>query len=213
MDRAPMPSTWARWSTPAPRRRFWSARRVVVVRDAGRLAAADAARLVDVPGGPAGHRPHWCWWPAGGRVPQALSKLATSVGGLVDTKVGIGRARSQWLADHLQRRTGAAGRRRHRPALGDHLGEDMGRLEGLLDTLAAAYGPGATVQSTSSSRSWATPVRLAPWDLTDAIDAGDIPRALDALRRLLGRDSHPLRVMAVAPRPLPADAAARRRPA
>jgi DNA polymerase-3 subunit delta len=131
----------------------------------------------------------------GGTVPQALSKLATSVGGLVDTTVGIGRARSQWLADHLRdgpvRLDAAAAAR-----LGNHLGGDMGRLSGLLDTLAAAYGPGASVHVDELEPFLGEVGSAAPWDLTDAIDGGDIPGALDALHRLLGAGSHPLQVMA-----------------
>ncbi len=39
---------------------------------------------------------------------------------------------------------------------------------------------------------------LAPWDLTDAIDAGETARSLSALHRMLAAgDSHPLVVMSV----------------
>jgi DNA polymerase-3 subunit delta len=121
----------------------------------------------------------------------------TASGRVVDTAVGTGRARSQWLADHLKggpvRLDGPA-----TAVLSDHLGEDMGRLQGLLDTLAAAYGPGATVSVDDLEPFLGTAGTLAPWDLTDAIDAGKTAKALGVLRRMLdGPDAHPLRVMSV----------------
>ena len=53
----------------------------------------------------------------GGTVPQALTKAAGSVGEVVDTTVGRGRARSQWLTDHLKGGPGAPRRAGHRPAV------------------------------------------------------------------------------------------------
>ena len=74
----------------------------------------------------------------------------------------------------------------------------MGRLEGLLDTLASAYGAGATVAVDDLEPFLGEAGSLAPWDLTDAIDAGDTAKALHVLHRMLGAgDSHPLVVMAL----------------
>jgi DNA polymerase-3 subunit delta len=73
----------------------------------------------------------------------------------------------------------------------------MGRLEGLLDTLASAYGDGATVSSDDLEPFLGSAGTLAPWDLTDAIDSGDSARALDVLHRLLAGDSHPLVAMSM----------------
>src|ERR1019366_7025886 len=118
-------------------------RRVVVVREAGQLSAGDAKRLVAYLGDPL-ETTALVLVGGSGAVPPALTKAVGAVGEVVDTSVGTGRARSQWLADHLRggpvRLDGAA-----TALLSEHLGEDMGRLEGLLDTLSSAYGPGATV--------------------------------------------------------------------
>ena len=74
----------------------------------------------------------------------------------------------------------------------------MGRLEGLLDTLASAYGEGSTVSVDDLEPFLGTAGALAPWDLTDAIDAGKTAKALGVLHRMLdGPDAHPLRVMSV----------------
>lgn len=101
------------------------------------------------------------------------------------------------MADHL--RSGPVRLdRASTTLLSEHLGEDMGRLEGLLDTLAAAYGPGASVTVDDLEPFLGSAGSLAPWDLTDAIDAGKPARALGVLRRMLASpDSHPLRVLSV----------------
>jgi DNA polymerase-3 subunit delta len=175
---------------------FITDRRAVVVRDAGRLVAADAGRLAPCLEDPlpgvvlvlvAG----------GGTIPAALVKVVDRVGRVVDTAVGTGRARTQWLVERLH---DAPVRLDARAAtrLGDHLGGDLSRVHGLLDTLAAAYGPGAAIDTAQLEPFLGEAGRVAPWDLTDAIDAGDTPGALVALGRLIGPGgSHPLVVLSI----------------
>jgi len=175
---------------------FITDRRVVVVRDAGRLVAADAGRLAPciddpLPGVIA------VLVAGGGTIPAALIKAVERVGRVVDTAVGTGRARTQWLVDRLH---DAPVRLDARAAtlLGDHLGGDLSRVQGLLDTLAAAYGPGAAIDPDRLQPFLGEAGRVAPWDLTDAIDAGDTAAALLALGRLLGAGgSHPLVVLSI----------------
>jgi DNA polymerase-3 subunit delta len=64
--------------------------------------------------------------------------------------------------------------------------------------LASAYGTGATVSADDLEPFLGAAGGLAPWDLTDAIDAGDTAKALSVLHRMVMRpDSHPLVVMSV----------------
>jgi DNA polymerase-3 subunit delta len=175
---------------------FITDRRVVVVRDAGRLVAGDTGRLLPclenpIPG------VVLVLVAGGGTVPAALIKAVDRVGNVVDTAVGTGRARTQWLVDRLH---DAPVRLDARAAtrLGDHLGGDLSRLQGLLDTLAAAYGPGAAIDTDQLEPFLGEAGRVAPWDLSDAIDAGDTGSALVALGRLLGPGgSHPLVVLSI----------------
>ncbi len=169
-------------------------RRVVVVREAGQLNAADAKRLVTYLADPL-PTTSLVLVGGGGTVPQSLAKAVGTSGEVVDTSVGTGRARTQWLSDHLAggpvRLNGAA-----TALLAGHLGGDMGRLAGLLDTLAAAYGAGATVSADDLEPFLGEAGSLAPWDLTDAIDAGETAKALGVLHRMLvAGDTHPLVVM------------------
>jgi len=107
---------------------------------------------------------------------------------------GQAKARSGWLADRLK----AAPVQLDRQAaarLGQHLGEDLGRLPGILEVLAAAHGEGAKISSADLDPVLGEEGGGAPWDLTDAIDQGDADGALHHLHRLLhGR--HPFVVLA-----------------
>ena len=172
-------------------------RRVVVVREAGQIGAADAKRIVAYLADPL-DTTALVLVAGGGTLPPTLSKAVGASGDVVDTSVGTsGKARSQWLSDHLRgapvRLDGPAQAR-----LGEHLGSDMGRLAGLLDTLAAAYGRGSTVTASDLEPFLGEAGALAPWDLTDAIDAGRTAPALGVLHRMLSAgESHPLVILAL----------------
>jgi DNA polymerase-3 subunit delta len=174
---------------------FLTDRRIVVVRDAGRLGAADGARLVaclddPLPG------VAMVLAAGAGTVPAALVKAVERRGTVIDTAVGTGRARTQWLTEHLHqgpvKLDARAGAR-----LGEHLGGDVSRLRGMLEALASAYGEGASIDVDRLEPFLGEAGTVAPWDLSDAIDAGDTAVALDALHRLFGPGGyHSLQVMA-----------------
>lgn len=179
-------------STPA----FLVDLRVIVVREAGQMDAEAGKRLVAYLADPLPSTA-LVLVSGGGTIPAALVKAVGSSGEVVDTAVGYNKARTQWLADHLKqgpvRLDGEAQAR-----LSQHLGSDMGRVAGLLDTLAAAYGQGATVSVAELEPFLGEAGSLAPWDLTDAIDGGRVPVALDVLHRMLtAGESHPLAILTV----------------
>jgi DNA polymerase-3 subunit delta len=174
---------------------FLVERRVVVLRDAGQLSAADGKRLVTYLDDPLSTTA-LVLMGGGGTIPTTLTKQVGAVGEVVDTAVGRGRARSQWLDAHLKdapvKLDGQATAR-----LADHLGTDMGRLSGLLASLASAYGQGAAVSVDDLVPFLGEAGSVMPWDLTDALDAGDTAKAIGVLHRMLGASgSHPLVVMA-----------------
>jgi DNA polymerase III subunit delta len=171
-------------------------RRIVVVRDAGRLSASDATSLVAV----MGDLPQsiiLVLVAGGGTLPTAVSRAAAASGVVMDTSVGSGRDRSRWLADRLRDapvRFDAAARGR----LDEHLGEDLGRLAGLIESVVAAYGERASVSVAELEPFLGTAGAIPPWELTDAIDGGSIPDALRALGRMLGAGNrHPTEVLGV----------------
>jgi DNA polymerase III subunit delta len=174
---------------------FLTDRRVVVVREAGRISSAESGRIVAALADPV---PGVVLVVAagGGTIATALANAITKSGRVVDTKVGTGRARSQWLTGRLKDApvkldAEAASR------LGEHLGEDLGRLDGLLDSLASAYGESARISFEDLEPFLGSAGGVAPWDLTDALDAGDSAGSLRALERLSMRSgSAPLVVLA-----------------
>ena len=176
---------------------FLSDRRVVVVRDAGRFPPDQLQAL-------AGYLEH----------PLPTSRLVVAGGGgqlpakfvnafkqsrvaeVVPTDVGSREAHG-WLASRL----GRAAVRLDREAtalLEEHLGEDLSRLGALLGVLEAAYGEGAHVGRDELEPYLGQPGSVPPWDLTDAIDKGDAPAALELLHRLSDAGGrHPLVVLAI----------------
>jgi DNA polymerase-3 subunit delta len=119
-------------------------------------------------------------------VPAALERAVRAAGEVLDTSVGSGsRARASWLDAHLKH----APVRLNAPAralLDDNLGEDLSRLPGLLASLAAAWGEGATVTPEELEPFLGEAGALKPWDLTDALDAGNGDKAVAVLHRMLG---------------------------
>ena len=169
--------------------------RVVVVRDAGRISSSDAGRIASTLADPV---PGVVLVVAtgGGTLATALSSAISKCGEVIDTKVGTGRARTQWLTNRLKDSpvkldSRAAAR------LGEHIGDDLGRIDGLLDSLASAYGESSTISLEDLEPFLGSAGGAAPWDLTDALDAGDSAGSLRALERLSVRSgSAPLVVLA-----------------
>ena len=81
----------------------------------------------------------------------------------------------------------------------ERLGEDMGRLDGVVATLVATYGSAARPLGPDEVEPFlGEGGGVPPWDLTDAIDAGRTPEALGLLGRMMGAGGrHPLQVMAI----------------
>jgi DNA polymerase-3 subunit delta len=174
---------------------FLGDRRVVVARGIGRFRAEELGPLLG-----------WLEDPlpttslvvvaGGGTVSQKLVNAVKKVGTVVDASPGTGKSRTSWLVSKMKegpvRIDAAAGN-----LLSEHLGEDVSRLAGLLDALAAAYGEGAAVGVAEVEPFLGEAGATAPWDLTDAVDRGDTQAALGHLHRMMrAGERHPLVVMA-----------------
>lgn len=186
---------------------FLTERRVVVVRHAGVFSTKDAvAPLVAYLADPLPSTSLVLVWEKDPRpqrqqklpnVPKSLTDAVTAAGGVVvDTAPGSGKAQAGWIDEHL-----AASSVRLDPGarrlIADHIGSEPGRLPGLLATLEGAFGEGASVGREDVAPYLGEAGDVAPWDLTDAVDAGDVPRSLEVLNRMLvGGGRHPLQVMA-----------------
>ncbi len=173
---------------------FLADRRVVIVRDVGRFGAEEVAPLVAYLADPL---PSTALVLAAGagRVATRLAAAVKAAGHVVSTEVSPRNAQG-WVRQRVQR----SGLRLDADAsalVAAHLGEEMGRLPVLLDVLTAAYGEQAQLGPADVEPYLGQAGGVAPWDLTDAIDAGENEAALIALHRLLeGGERHPLVVLA-----------------
>src|ERR671910_313071 len=77
------------------------------------------------------------------------------------------------------------------------LGEDAQKLVGVIETLVGSFGVGARLGAADLEPFLGESGGVPPWELTDALDRGDITTALDKLHRMVGGGGpHPLQVMA-----------------
>lgn len=129
-----------------------------------------------------------------GAVPKRLADGLKAGGGSV-VETSPGRNAKAWVGEHLDQ-SGLKFDSAARELLASHLGEDVGRLRGLIETLTSTFGPGAKLTADDISPYLGDEGALAPWALTDAIDKGDIPSALDRLHRMMGAgERHALQIM------------------
>lgn len=158
-------------------------RRVVVLRDAGRLLTADVPRLVQVVEDPL-PTTVLVLVAGGGTIPAPLTKAVSASGQVIDVSTGRPADRKAWLAEHLR---GAPVKLDPKAAqlLGEHVGEDLGRVEGMLGALASAYGEGATITSEELGPYLGGAGMVPRYELTDAIDKGEVAVALRVLHRML----------------------------
>ena len=175
---------------------FLTDRRVVVGRDVEMFTRAEqVAPLVAYLDDPLPTTSLVLVW-AGGRIPKSLvDAIKRSGGEQLDTSPG--RKIAPWVDDQVA----AAGLKLDKGAtarLVEWLGDDPQRLVGVLATLKGTYGEGGAKLSGADIEPFlGEGGGVPPWELTDAIDKGDIPVALDRLHRMMaGGSRHPLQIMA-----------------
>jgi DNA polymerase-3 subunit delta len=176
---------------------FLAERRVVVARGIGRFSADETALVTAYLTDPS-PTTELVLVGGGGRIPKALSDAIAAAGGSTTATSAPTRAndRQTWIAGRAEQ----AGVRLEMSAcrhLAAWLGEDLGRLDGILATLVSTYGSGVRLDIDDVEPFLGAAGGVPPWEFTDAIDAADTPGALRLLQRLLGSgDRHPLQVMA-----------------
>lgn len=175
---------------------FLTERRVVVVRDVNSYSSDALTPLVQYLADPL-PTTSLVLVTAGGRIAPKLADAVKKIGHVIETSVPAQkRGRTGWLTDRLKDAP-----IKLEPAavalVDEHLGDDLGRLPNILDTLQAAYGSGARITVDDIRPFLGEAGSVPPWELTDAIDAGDTARAVEALTRIMeGGDRHPLQIMA-----------------
>ncbi|HEX3425869.1 MAG TPA: DNA polymerase III subunit delta [Acidimicrobiales bacterium] len=173
---------------------FLADRRVVVLRDAGRFTTEELAPLLGYLEAPMATTA-LVVGAGGGTLSTKLVAAVKKVGRVVAT--GAGRDSRAWVDSQLKQaplRVDAAAR----AALAEHLGQDLGRLPSMIDTLVAAHGEGVSIGLDDLTPYLGEAGGVAPWDMTDAIDQGDAETALRALHRLLeAGERHPMVILPI----------------
>ncbi|MCU1345554.1 MAG: holA [Acidimicrobiia bacterium] len=176
---------------------FLTDSRIVVAREIGRFNTEQAAGLVAYVADPL-PTTDLILTATSGRIPKALLDAVKKNGG---QQIGTDpptktRDRDGWFTEQFA----AAGLRLDsaaRTLVVEQLGEDVGRLAILLETLAASYGDGAQITADQVQPFLGEGGGVPPWELTDAIDRGDTAVALERLHRMIhGGERHPLQLMA-----------------
>jgi DNA polymerase III subunit delta len=177
---------------------FLTEYRVVVARGVGRFNTDEVVPLVGYLADPLSST-ELVLVAGGGRLAKSLVDAAKASGSIVvDTALPRGgRDRSGWVdqqfaAVSLRLDSGALA------SVSAWMGEDAGRLQGLVDTLVSAYGTSHKLHAVDIQPFLGDAGGVPPWDLTDAIDRGDTTAALTLLHRMMGSgERHPLQVMAI----------------
>ena len=171
--------------------------RVVIARDIGRFNTDEVAPLVAYLSDPLDST-ELVLVAGGGRVAKLLSDALKGGATVVDTSPPTkARDRAAWIEQQFAaadlRIDGAA-----LQSIGAWMGEDAGRLQGVIDTLVSTYGTAHKLKVDDIAPFLGEAGGVPPWDLTDAIDRGDTTVSLSLLHRMMGSgERHPLQVMAI----------------
>jgi DNA polymerase-3 subunit delta len=177
---------------------FMTSRRVVVVRDIGAAVADQASLLADYVAQPL-DGVFLVLVYGGGRVVAALDKALKAAGVPVH---GPSSEKTDDVLTHSLHEAELKLSADARQAVVAHLGDDAGRVPELVALLESTFGAGSSLDRDDVAPYLGESGTVAPYVLTNAIDAGDSATALDTLQRLLRatsarnpRPQHPLQVM------------------
>jgi DNA polymerase III delta subunit len=135
-------------------------------------------------------------WGSGAVTPRLVTAIKKAGGIIIDPSPPSGaKDRREWWNDHIAAHEVNLDAKAA-SLVAEWLGEDVARWPRLADALKAAYGP---TRITPELLEPFLGVRgdVKPWDLTDAIDAGDAPRAIVVVRRMMDAgERHPLQILA-----------------
>jgi len=119
------------------------------------------------------------------KVPAALKESVELAGGLVlDTRPPKGKGAAGWLRDQIS----ASSLKFDRGAMSaveELLGQDRTGILGILRTLEGTLGAGAAVSESDIATYGGRQGSVAPWDLDDAIDKGDVAEAIALAHRII----------------------------
>jgi DNA polymerase-3 subunit delta len=179
---------------------FMTAVRVVVLRDVGHLLAGDVAPLVAYLADPL-DTTELVFVAGGGTTPDALAKAWKAAKA---KEHGAARTKGEDVLDAALADAGISLTPDAVRLLVDRVGGEAGRIPAIVEVLAAAYEPGARLSGEEVAPYLGEAGGVPPYELTNAIEAGDVAGALEVLHRVLTatgprqpKPMHPLQVLAM----------------
>jgi DNA polymerase-3 subunit delta len=175
---------------------FMTERRIVVVREIGGLRASDVPVLLAYLEDPLATT-ELVLVAGGGKTPDAVERQVRSRGAVTGpaTERAPDVLAGELAAADLELTPAAV------EAVLGHVGQDAGLLPGLVVTLAGGPGAGAHLDVSDVEPYLGEAGSIPTWDLTNAIERGDVAGAVAAARRLLvvssprqPRPMHPLQL-------------------
>jgi DNA polymerase-3 subunit delta len=177
---------------------FMTECRVVVVREIGNLTSEQGKWLAEWMSDPL-DGVHLLLVTGGTRIPAALAKAAKANANVVGSTGEQTAAVLAQIAKASRIRLSSDASTR----IATHFGEDAGRVPELVELLRATYGSGVTLDVDAVEPYLGELGTAGRFDLTNAIDRGDVGSALEALHRKLTATSasekkplHAMQVMA-----------------
>lgn len=182
---------------------FLTERRVVVGRNLGLFSKGEqVVQLVDLLGDPLPTTDLILVWERGSSsnrlaaIPKKLKEALKSAGVQEIDAAPSGKGRKGLLEERL---SGAAVRldAGAKRLFADRLGDEVGRADSVLEALHSSFGEGAKLTADDVEPFLGVASDVPPWELTDAIDSGDIATSLDKLNRMTqGGERHALQILA-----------------
>ncbi len=129
-------------------------------------------------------------------IPKSLNECLKSIGAEIIQAAPTGRGRKKVLEERLDSAP-VRFENQARRAITNQIGDDIGRLDAIFKTLVSTFGPGSVVNADDIKPFLGEASDVPPWELTDAIDGGNIALALANLDRMFtGGEKHSIQVLA-----------------
>ncbi len=128
-------------------------------------------------------------------IPKSLNECLKSVGAEIIQVAPSGRGRKAVLEERLDSAPVQLENQARR-LIANQIGDDIGRLDAIFETLVSTFGPDSVVGADDVKPFLGEASDVPPWDLTDAIDGGNIALALENLHRMfVGGEKHSIQVL------------------
>lgn len=175
---------------------IFSSRALIVLRDPGDLLAEDVDALIAAIDSYSGVN-YLVLVGFSGKIDARLKAMLSKRRAVIDCSLGSKKEKTGFFGETVHK----SGLRFEPDAykrLVDYFGEDVGGVIPFLELLKASIGHRASIDRESLEPFLTSPGDVAPWDLTDAIEAGQVEKSLELLHRMIDAGGkHPLQVLSV----------------